>query len=291
MRKYFVSLGAKDVQVKHVSGQTGTTDIVCIRIPGICGKVSGGSAPTLGILGRLGGIGARPEVLGFVSDGDGALAALAAAAKLLDMKSKGDHLPGDVIVCTDINPKAPTQPHDPVPFMGSSVDIDTINREEITDEIDAILCIDTTKGNRIINHNGIAISPTVKEGYILRISDDLLDILQIVTGKVPKVFAISQQDITPYVNGLYHLNSIMQPCTVTAAPVVGVAVTSETMVPGCATGASRCNDVETAARFVVEVGKAYGSGKCSFYDQREFAEITQKYGSMERFQKRGGGTL
>ncbi|MGO0916215.1 DUF1177 family protein, partial [Clostridioides difficile] len=42
-------------------------------IPGKNGKLKGGDAPTLGILGRLGGIGARPEVIGFVSDGDGAL--------------------------------------------------------------------------------------------------------------------------------------------------------------------------------------------------------------------------
>ncbi|WP_254171499.1 DUF1177 family protein, partial [Clostridioides difficile] len=47
-------------------------------------------APTLGILGRLGGIGARPEVIGFVSDGDGALVAIAVAAKLLDYKRKNN---------------------------------------------------------------------------------------------------------------------------------------------------------------------------------------------------------
>ena len=289
VRRYFDAIGGGDVQLERLGQGEKTTDCIRICIPGSHGKTVGQDAPTLGILGRLGGVGARPEMVGYVSDGDGALAALAAAAKLLDMSRKGDRLEGDVVICTDINPSAPTQPHEPVPFMGSAVDIDTVNRAEISEDIDAILCIDTTKGNRIINHNGIAISPTVKEGYILRVSEALLDVLQIVTGKPPRVFAISQQDITPYGNDLYHLNSIMQPATVTSAPVVGVAVTSEMMVPGCATGASRCEDVEAAARFAIEVAKGFGRGKIPFYDQAEYAAILKKYGRMTHFQRRGEG--
>ena len=45
----------------------------------------------------------------------------------------------------------------------------------------------------------------------MRVSEDLLGIAEITTGKLPQVFAISTLDITPYGNGLYHLNSIMQP--------------------------------------------------------------------------------
>ena len=44
-------------------------------------------------------------------------------------------------------------------------------------ELDAILSIDTTKGNRIINKRGFAISNTVKAGYILRVSEDLLSVM------------------------------------------------------------------------------------------------------------------
>ena len=109
-------------------------------------------------------------MLGLVSDGDGAIVALAVALKVLDMNNKGDFLKGDIIVSTHICPNAPTQPHDPVPFMGSPVDMASVNKEEVTGELDAILSIDTTKGNRVINTNGFAISPTVKEGYILRTS-------------------------------------------------------------------------------------------------------------------------
>ena len=224
-------------------GPKGSTDMLKVRIPGKNGKTNGGNAPTIGLLGRLAGLGARPERIGYVSDGDGALIAIALAAKLLDMQNKGDYLDGDVVISTHICPDAPTAPHIPVPFMGSPVDMAQVNAEELSPELDAVLSVDTTKGNRIINTRGFAISPTVKEGYILRTSEDLLDIMEITTGKLPYVFALTQQDITPYGNDLHHLNSILQPATATNAPVVGVAITTETTVPGCATGASHLEDL------------------------------------------------
>lgn len=287
IKKYMESLGAKDVVVKTITGDKERTDFIQIRIPGLKGKSKGMDAPTLGVLGRLGGVGARPEMIGMVSDADGAVVALAVAAKLLDMQKKGDFLYGDVVVSTHICPDAPTQPHKPVPFMGSPVDMATVNREEVSGELDAILSIDTTKGNRIINHKGFAISPTVKEEYILKVSDDLLDIMEITTGKLPAVFPITTQDITPYGNGLYHINSILQPSTATKAPVVGVAITTEVPVPGCATGASHPYDLEMAARFTIEVAKAFGKGDCKFYDEEEFERLTKLYGSMHHIQTLG----
>lgn len=287
IKEYMESLGAKDVEVKTIEGAKGSTDFIRIRIPGLKGKSKGMDAPTLGVLGRLGGIGARPEMIGMVSDADGAVVALAVAAKLLDMQNKGDFLEGDVVVSTHICPDAPTQPHKPVPFMGSPVDMPTVNREEVDGELDAILSIDTTKGNRVINHRGFAISPTVKEGYILKTSDDLLDIMQITTGKLPVVFPITTQDITPYGNDIYHINSILQPATATDAPVVGIAITAEVPVPGCATGASHPFDLEQAARFTLEVAKAFGKGDCHFYDAEEFDRITKLYGSMHHLQTLG----
>ena len=271
------------VETYPLEGPKGHTDMVRILIPGKNGKSKGGSAKTMGILGRLGGLGARPEQLGFVSDGDGALTALAVAAKLLDMQKKGDFLEGDVFISTHVCPDAPTTPHEPVPFMNSPVETWQVNKEEVT----AVLVVDTTKGNRIINHRGFAISPTVKEGYILRVSEDLLDVMISTTGRLPHVFALSQQDITPYGNGLYHLNSILQPATATKAPVVGVAVTTETTVAGCATGATHLEDLEDAGRFMLEAAKAFGNGLCSFYDEEEFGRIQKLYGSMEHFQTLG----
>jgi len=128
----------------------------------------------------------------------------------------------------------------------------------------------------------------VKEGYILRISEDLLDIVVWTTGKLPRVTPITTQDITPYGNGLFHMNSIMQPCTATNSPVVGVAVTTETAVPGCGTGANHEVDIEEAGRFCLEVAKAFTEGKCRFYDEDEFEGIVKLYGRMNFLQTLGG---
>jgi hypothetical protein len=206
------------------------------------------------------------------------------------MIRNGDRLPGDVIVATHICPDAPTQPHDPVPFMGSPVDIATMNRHEVHPHVDGILSVDTTRGNLVINRRGFAISPTVKEGYILKVSSDLLRIMSIVTGQAPAVLPISTQDITPYGNGVFHLNSIMQPATATQVPVVGVALTAETAVPGCASGASQAVDIEMAVRFCLEVAKAFGLGECAFYDAEEFGRLVRLYGSMRHLQTMGKGT-
>lgn len=288
VEKYFRELTLiEDICVTRVTGEKGSTDFVRITIPGSNGKSTGGTAPTIGIVGRLGGLGARPEMIGFVSDGDGALAALAAGLKLSIMHKNGDVLEGDVIVSTHICPDAPTQPHEPVPFMGSPIKVQDANDTEIDGKMDCILSIDTTKGNYVISKKGIAISPTVKEGYILKTSNDLMNILMRVTGKLPNIFALTQQDITPYGNGLYHLNSILQPAVATNVPVVGVAITTATPVAGCATGATHIVDVELAARFAVETAKDFTAGKCAFYDKEEYKTIVDLYGKMNKYQTKG----
>lgn len=278
---------ADSVTVKRVQGPKGHTDFVKVWFKGTKGKRSGGSAPTLGIVGRLGGIGARPERIGLVSDADGAVAAVGIAMKLGRMAALGDLLEGDVFVSTHICPDAPTRPHEPVAFMDSPISMAIANAEEMSDELDAVVSIDTTRGNRIINHRGFAISPTVKEGYILRVSEDLLTLMGYVTGDLPAVFAVTTQDITPYGNDLYHINSIMQPCTATKAPVVGVALTAKTAVPGCGTGSSQVVDIEAAMRFSIEVAKAFGEGKAQFYDKDEYASMLRQYGSMAHLQTFG----
>jgi hypothetical protein len=271
-----------------LSGEQGSTDHIKITIAGSAGRSNGGNSPTLGVIGRLGGLGARPQITGFVSDGDGALAALSAAAKLARMAKLGDQLAGDVIVTTHICPNAPTRPHNPVPMMGAPVSHEQINAVEVCSEMEAILSIDTTKGNRVINANGFAVSPTVKDGYILKVSNDILAIMSRVSGKHPLVFPISQQDITPYGNGLGHINSILQPSIATCAPVIGVAVTTEVPVAGCATGATHLIDVESVARFAVEVAKDFTAGICQFHDVEEFSLIRSLYGEMTRFQSKQG---
>lgn len=285
--EYAKSKGILDATYTRVDEGKSPTDFIRLVIPGRNGKLNGGKAPTLGIIGQLGGIGARPERIGFVSDGDGALSAVATAIKLIDMVGKGDQIDGDVIVSTHICPTAPTMPHDPVPFMGSPVDMATNVKLTVDPDMDAILSVDTTKGNRILNKRGFALTPTVKAGYILHISEDLLQIQQTSTGELPCVLALTTQDITPYGNGLYHMNSILQPCCGTDAPVVGVAITTESSVPGCATGATHEVDVAEVVQFCVEAAKEFTAGKCSFYDKDEFEMIQKLYGSMKVLQTRG----
>lgn len=271
--------------VETIQGPRGKTDFVRVVVPGTAGKQKGGTAPTLGIVGRLGGVGARPSRIGLVSDGDGAVAAVAAALKLASMAEQGDALPGDVIISTHICADAPTRPHQPVDFMDSPVDTETLNAHEVTPDMDAVLSIDTTKGNRILNHKGYALSPTVKQGYILRVSEDLVRIMEMTSGRPAVTFPITTQDITPYGNDVYHINSILQPSIATEAPTVGVAISTVTAVPGCGTGASDEADIAAVVRFVVEVAKEFGRGTCRFHDQAEYDRLVSLYGSMAHLQR------
>jgi hypothetical protein len=276
--------GVEDLQVERVQGMKGATDFVSGAIAGSAG------GQVLGIIGRLGGIGARPQAIGLVSDADGAIVTLAAALKLADMAAAGDRLPGTVRFSTHICPNAPTIPHEPVPFMNSPVDMDTMNRMEVHPDMTAILSVDTTRGNRLVNRRGMAITPTVKQGYVLRVAEPLLDLMGWVTGELPAVLPITTQDITPYGNGLHHVNSILQPCTATSAPVVGVALTAQSTVPGPATGVSSIFDIEQATRFCIEVAKLYGAGRCPFYAPEEWVNLQTRYGSLEHLQTMGNAS-
>ncbi|WP_323173515.1 DUF1177 domain-containing protein [Natrialba sp. PRR66] len=264
--------------VETIDGEDGQTDFITTRIPG------NGSGPTLGIVGRLGGVGARPAQLGTVSDADGAIVAVATALSLSEMYAKGDQLSGDVLISTHICPNAPTQPHEPVPFMGSPVDIETMNDHEIDDEMDAVLSVDATKGNRIHCSRGFAVTPTVKEGWILRVSEDLLDVQERVTGEPPETLTLTMQDITPYGNDIHHINSILQPATATDIPVTGVATTSTNPVAGSATGANYLPELSATTQFVVEAAKDYTGERLSFYDDEEFDRLIALYGSMSKLQ-------
>jgi len=276
-----------EIHVEEVSETTGHTDFIKIVISGSRGKQNGGSAPTLGIVGRLGGVSARPVLVGMVSDADGAIVALAAAYKIAEMKKRGDVLAGDVIVATHICPNAPIKPHKPVPMMSSPVDIFELLKREADPRMNAILSIDATKANWIIKHTGFAITPTVKEGWILKPSPDLVDIYTRVTGEPPVIVPITMQDILPFTTPVYHINSIVQPWIYTTAPVVGVATTTRVPVPGSATGATNIWALEQATRFVVEVAKDYTAYKAKFYDEEEWKKIIEVHGSIREILRKG----
>lgn len=271
-----------ETDVTTIETEGGSTDFVKVVVP-----ADDADAPTLGVIGRLGGVGARPEEIGMVSDADGAIVAIASALELAEMHARGDTVPGEVRIGTHVCPDAPVIPHDPVPFMNSPVDMATMNQHEVDDHMDAVLSIDATKGNRVHCQSGFAISPTVKEGWILKPSDTLLDVQERVTGEPPATLTLSMQDITPYGNDVHHINSILQPATATDAPVVGVATTSVNPVAGSGTGANYLTGLLGATGFVVETAKDFTRGRASFYDPEEFERLTALYGSMAHLQRLG----
>ena len=274
--------GITDITVEHVKGETTSTDFLSCLLPG-----QDPERPALGIIGRLGGLGARPEMIGLVSDSDGAITAVAAALKLADMVVQGDVLAGPVRIHTHICPNAATRPNSPVPMMRAPLPARQMMLREVHPKMAAILSVDTTRGNRLVNHRGVAITPIAKEGWLLPIPDVLLDILGWVSGELPVTLPLTTQDITPQENGLSHINSIMQPATVGIAPVLGVAITAQTTVPGCATGVSNPIDIDIATRFCIEVAKRFTAGECAFFDENAWQELYRRYGSLARLQTLG----
>jgi len=291
VKDWFISKGldSKLINVKRIKDSKGQTDFIKIVVPGLRGRYMGHAnlAPTLGVVGRLGGIGARPTIIGMVSDADGAIVALASAYKLLEMSIKGDRILGDVVITTHICPNAPSKPYKPVPMMDTPVDIFKLLKLEVDSRVDAILSIDATKANWVIKHTGFAITPTVKEGWILKVSPDLINIYIRVTGEPPVIVPITMQDILPYTTPVYHINSMMQPWIYTKAPVVGVAITAKMAIPGSASGATNAWALEQATRFVVEVAKDFTAGRAKFYNEDEWRKINDIHGNISSIMKRG----
>lgn len=279
--------GADSVDVKTIE-EKAKTQFLKVIIAGASGKRNGGQSPTVGVVGNLGGVSGRPTIAGLVSDADGAVSALTVALMLLDMKKSGDVLLGDVILSTHVCTSAPTIPHEPVPFMGNPTHKAITKTKNYVDAaMDAIVHVETSRANRVVNVRGFAITPTIKAGYILRASNDLLDIMQNVTGQWPVVVPLGTIDLTPIDNGLYHLNGLAQENLVTDVPIVGVAITSAMPIAGSTTGASQVVDIEAASRFILEVCRGYSAGTCKFYDESEFEKIVALYGSMTHLRKVG----
>lgn len=275
--------GATEVRVTTVEEKS-RTQFIRFTIPG--NRKGGGKATrTLGVIGNLGGVAGYPEIRGLVSDADGAVTALAVALRLLHSRETGESLDGDVIVATHICTTAPTIPHEPVPFMGNPTFKAITKTLNYVISMQAILHLETSRANRVVNARGFAITPTIKEGYILRASNQLMDIVQNVTGQWPVIVPLSTVDLTPIDNGLYHLNGMAQENLVTDAPIVGVALTSMMPIAGSTTGATQIMDIEAAARFVMEVAKGYTAGHLEFYDAAEFEKIVALYGSMRHLRK------
>ncbi|MGT2427679.1 DUF1177 family protein [Cupriavidus basilensis] len=275
--------GVADVTVTRVEEGGLYTDFLACTLPGLDPGL-----PALGLVGRLGGVGARPAVTGLVSDADGAIVAIATALKLADMAATGDVLAGPVRIHTHICP------HAGYAAASSGAD-DEIAFRDAQDDV-GMKCMPgwppscrwTPRGATASSTAAAwRLTPVAKEGWLLRLPERMLDVMGWVSGELPAVLPLTTQDVTPYENGLWHVNSIMQPGIVTTAPVIGVALTAQTTVPGCATGVTNAFDLDVATRFCIEVAKLFGPGNCAFYDEAEWAELLRRYGSLAHLQTVG----
>lgn len=268
-------------EVHHVRAETGSTEVLRWTLPGSAGHANGGTAPTLAIVGRLGGTGVRPHKEGTVSDSDGAVIAVATALKLVRAIEYGEPTHGDVIIVTHICPDAPTRDHPVRGQMDSPVPIDELlSRFESPNQAAALISVDTTRSHYLLNHSGLAITPTLINGVLMRISDDLMNLLAEVTSEPPVALPITMQDITPMSSGLFRINSIMQPGNYFHGPMIGLASVSRHPIRGTTTGANRPENLETGARFCVEAARRFGCNSLLFVDDDQYQKFTSLYGDL-----------
>lgn len=286
--KMFLEAGADEASFEHLEGN-GFTDIVRVFLKGKKGRSSGGTAPTLDLSASLIGVGARPATSGILGDGDGAVVVCAAGLKFLDMKKKGDQLEGDVVILMNVTAAAPTsesEGHAP-PGIGCPVNFWLMKSKFIDKTADAILDVNVTRSDRYCKKKGFAITPTVKEGWLLKISEDALDVMERVTGEMPAIMPLTMQELMPTRNGISYLNDIGALPYGLDSPCIGVALTQSIPVDPSGPGMTCLPEIEPAIRYCVEVAKDFGKDRFDFYDKEEFEKIVKLYGPMTHLQTFG----
>lgn len=259
-------------------------DFIRVVIPGKNGKLCHGEAATLSIIGRYDHCQSQQYNEPVSAVAGGGVISLTCALKLAEMQSKGQFLAGDVIVTTHLYPDGFPFPHGSVDIIHSMMDIETMNAHEVDQTADAFLSIDSQKDQQILKYNRYAISPTVKQGYILSVSEDLLRIMTQSHGLAAATFPITTQDIAPYGNGIHHFNRILQPAIATDAPVVGIMLASAE--PSTSTHTNNELDTSAVVKFIIQVANEFGQGTCSFFDYYEFTLLKSLYGNMSHLQMR-----
>ena len=158
----------RSVEITPFESDLGKTDFVKILFPGLSGKSNGGNAPTTGIIGSNGGLRLPGVYPGLASDADGCIVGLSTALRLARMWTRNQQLAGDVLISTHICQQAHPAPHDPFPFVMSPLPSSEKHPRLVDDRMDAILTPETCKGNKMIAHLGFAVTPPVREGFIMR---------------------------------------------------------------------------------------------------------------------------
>lgn len=277
--------GPQIAEITPFESDLGKTDFIKILFPGESGKSRGGDAPTTGIIGSNGGLRLPGPYPGLASDADGCIVGLAAALHLARAHARGQKLAGDVLVSTHICQQARPVPHDPYPFVMSPLPSSEKHPRLVDERMDAILTPETCKSNKMLSHLGFAVTPPVREGFILRPHASILHIMEMVTGTAPVVFPITMQDVTPYELGVHHICGMVLPSIFSAAPVIGVPLVTASQTHPSATGTQQPMVLEATARFCIEVATSFGNGDCAFYYDSDFEGMVESFGTMRGWQR------
>lgn len=281
---FLALLPASDAVVHRETVKTakGAMEFVKILLPGSRGKSKGGDTRTLGIIGSLGALRIPGDNLSLVSDADGCLVALAVALRLARMAAKGQVLQSDVLISTHICQQGTAEPHDPYPFVMSPIPSSQKHPRLVDPAMDAIVAVETCKSNKLLSHKGFAITHVAKEGLLLRVHADLIHIMEMVTGRLPVIFPVSQQDLTPYESGIHHVCGMMLGNLFTDAPVLGVPLTTESQTWPAWTNVSHPDVLEQAGRFCLEVAIRFGLGQTEFFYQDDYAGMKKLFGDLRQ---------
>ena len=277
--------GPQQVEITPFESDLGKTDFIKILFPGTSGKSSGGTAPTTGIMGSNGGLRLPGPYPGLASDADGCVVGLSAALRLARLRTRGQVPAGDILVSTHICQQARPIPHDPYPFVMSPLPSSEKHPRLVDARMDAILTPETCKSNKMLSHLGFAVTPPVREGFILRPHASILHIMEMVTGNAPVVFPITMQDVTPYELGVHHICGMVLPSIFSTAPVIGVPLVTASQTHPSATGSQQPMVLEATARFCLEVAISFGNGDCEFYYASDFEGMVQSFGAMRGWQR------
>jgi hypothetical protein len=228
------------------------------------------------ILGRLGAIKVSNNK-GIVSDADGAIVSI---TSMIEWAKNYSEIEGEAIFSTSISLNAKIIPHKPFNFMVPLVGLNEALEIEVDKEAQFLISVDSTKGNRIAKYNDFAISHIIKDGYILKISDEIIDIYEKVTEHEPYFVALTSGDLTPMEVNAYHISTFLTPWLYTESPVLGLATVSKYPIPGYETGVQNVLMLERASRFSIEVLKYYFSGG-KVYSEDELSSLKKSLGESQ----------
>ncbi|MBB5254534.1 DUF1177 domain-containing protein [Sulfurisphaera ohwakuensis] len=262
---------------KRLENKVEYEEITVGEVPYIKVLYKGGGKDKIEILGRLGAIQMVGTSKGLVSDADGAIITLTTLFELLDLMDKGVAFNIDILFVTNLATKAKLIPHKPFDFMVPLMGLDDALKIEVDPTASFILSIDSTKGNRLAKYNDFALTHVVKDGYILKLHDNVIDIYNRVTEHEIYMVPLTTGDLTPLDYNVYHISTLISPWLYTSSPVVGLATVSKQVIPGYETGVQNLTMFEHASRFCVELIKYLEKGG-KVYDENELMELESKLG-------------